>query len=296
VSPPGHRDPAIRSYGGASAASARAHGGGVVWRLDLSYEGTAFHGWARQPGQRTVEGVVREAIMRIVRESVSVSVAGRTDAGVHASAQVASFACSRSDLHPEKLRRSLNALLPPDVVVDLARPAAPDFVAREARSRTYAYRLWLSPVRPLSDRAFVWAFRGVLDTGLLLEAAALLLGRQDFAALTPSAHLYRSCTRDVLSATWRSFRSRAPIASVAEGTTSSCTRGFLRPEVDEWVFEICADSFLHNMVRVAVGSMVDVATSRMSLDDFARGLAGGQRRRMGQTAPARGLTLVAIEY
>jgi tRNA pseudouridine38-40 synthase len=118
----------------------------------------------------------------------------------------------------------------------------------------------------------VWNVRGDVDEELLREAAALLPGRRDFAALTPSAHLYHTCVREVRGAAW------------------------LPGPEPELVFEITAGSFLHNMVRVAVGSMVDVAQGRMSLERFAAGLDGGRRVHMGQTAPARGLALVRVEY
>ena len=253
--------------------------GRASWRLDLAYEGTAYRGWARQPGQRTVEGLLGDALATILRERVRLSVAGRTDAGVHAWAQVASFDCARRDLRPDRLRLSLNALLPPDIAVSRVSPAPPGFTARKALSRTYRYRLRLSPVKPVHDRAYVWNVRGVVDTALLQRAAALLPGRRDFAALTPSAHLYRSCEREVLTAGWRR----------AAGDDGS-------PGYAEWVFTITAGSFLHTMVRVAVGSMVDVAQGRMTLEEFAERLAAGERRRMGQTAPARGLALVAVGY
>ena len=256
------------------AARDRQEGGAGtehVWRLDVVYEGTAFKGWARQPGRRTVEGVLGEALAVALRHAVRLSVAGRTDAGVHATGQVASFATPVA-VQPDRLRHTLNALLPPDVAVMDVRRAPLGFVAREARARTYRYRLWVSPVKPVLERAFVWDVRGGLDQALLHGAAALLLGRRDFAALTPSARLYHSCVREVRAAEWLA----------AEG-----------PEV---VFQITAGSFLHNMVRVAVGSMVDVAQGRMSLDAFQEGLAGGRRQRMGQTAPARGLVLVDVEY
>lgn len=245
-----------------------------VWRLDLAYEGTAFHGWARQPGLRTVEGVLGEVLAKILRAPVRLSVAGRTDAGVHASAQVASFACPCQDVDPGLLRHSLNALLPPDVAVSRVLPAAAGFAAREARSRTYRYSLWTSSVKPVRERTRVWAVRGGVDGGLLREAAALLPGRRDFSALTPSAQQYHSCVREVLAAEWS--------PGGADGT--------------EWAFQISAGSFLHTMVRVAVGSMVDVAQGRMTLQGFADALAAGERRRMGQTAPARGLELIAVEY
>jgi len=256
-----------------------------VWRLDLEYEGTAFHGWARQPGLRTVEGVLGEALAKILREPVRLSVAGRTDSGVHASAQVASFGCSRQDVHPERLRHSLNSVLPPDVAVTRVSPAATGFAAREGRSRTYRYRLWVSPVRPVHERAYVWHVRGGVDPAPLHRAAALLPGKRDFAALTPSARLYHSCVREVLGADWLPGE-----AGAGEAGAAGLDGG------PEWTFEITAGSFLHNMVRVAVGSMVDVAQGRMTPEGFANALAAGQRRHMGQTAPARGLALVAVEY
>jgi len=283
----------VVSHGDSDAGAVEPGGSAAspVWRLDLAYEGTDFHGWARQPGLRTVEGVLGEALAMILREPVRLSVAGRTDAGVHASAQVASFACSRQDVHPERLRHSLNAVLPPDVAVTRVSPAAAGFAAREARSRTYRYRLWLSPVKPVHERAYVWDVRGGADTGLLREAAALLPGKRDFAALTPSARLYHTCVREVLGAAW------APggEAGRGDGVAGAGDAAGLAAAT-EWAFEITAGSFLHNMVRVAVGSMVDVAQGRMTLEVFAEALAAGRRRHMGQTAPARGLALVAVEY
>lgn len=245
-----------------------------VYRLDLEYEGTRFKGWARQPGQRTVEGVLEEALATVLRERVRLRVAGRTDAGVHALAQVASFATTRRDVVPERLCRSLNALLPEDVAVRRVAPVPPGFDARAARSRTYRYRLWVSPARPVLARAVVWDVRGPVEPEALQAAARLLAGERDFAALTPSARLYHSCVRTVHEARWR---------PVGDGA-------------DEWDFEITASSFLHMMVRVAVGSMVDVAQGRLTLEAFAAGLAAGERRALGQTAPPRGLALVAVEY
>ena len=250
-----------------------------TWRLDLAYEGTAYRGWARQPGQRTVEGLLEEALATVLREPVRLSVAGRTDAGVHAWAQVASFVCARRDLIPDRVRLSLNALLPPDIAVAAVSSAAPGFVARRAVSRTYRYRLWLSPAKPVRDRAYVWNVHGAVDTALLEKAAALLPGRRDFSAFTPSAHLYHSCVREVLTAGWRAVTGEDE-----------------KPGPAEWELTISAGSFLHNMVRVAVGSMVDVAQGRMTVEELAERIAAGERRHMGQTAPARGLALVAVAY
>ena len=247
-----------------------------TYRLDLAYDGTAYRGWARQPGQRTIEGEVRRALAMVLREEVTLSVAGRTDAGVHAMAQVVSFSTA-AHVSCARLRLSLNSLLPPDVAVLEIGRVEPEFVARSARMRTYRYRLRASSVRPVFTRDFVWHPRGDLDSALLNEVAALLPGHRDFSALTPSARLYRTCVRDVRTAVWR--------PPSGEGESAS-----------EWVFEIAAGSFLHNMVRVAVGSMVDVAQGRMTVGQFAEGLDSGDRRLMGQTAPPRGLALVAVEY
>jgi tRNA pseudouridine38-40 synthase len=262
---------------------------GATWRLDLAYEGTDFHGWARQPGQRTVEGLLGDALATVLREPVRLSVAGRTDAGVHAWAQVASFACHRRDVRPDRLRLSLNGLLPPDIAVSRVSPAPPGFTARGAVSRTYRYRLVSSSVKQVRERAYVWNVRGALDVSLLAETAALLPGKHDFAALTPSADMYRSCVREVLSASWR------PVGG-DDGPPGGRSHEAASEDAVEWIFTITAGSFLHNMVRVAVGSTVDVAQGRMTLEAFTAGLAAGERRALGQTAPARGLALVAVAY
>jgi len=243
------------------------------WRLELAYDGTPFYGWARQPGRRTVEGELEAALATVLREPVRLQVAGRTDAGVHALAQVASFATSAVGAEAGRLRLALNALLPPEISVACVARADAGFDARNAVARTYRYRLWLPQTRPVFERLYVWDVRGPVDTALLDAAAALLPGRRDFAALTPSARFYRTCEREVARVQW----------SLAGGGR-------------EARFEITAGSFLHNMVRVAVGSMVDVAQGRMSLAELEAGLAAGRRRDLGRTAPARGLALTHVAY
>ncbi len=243
------------------------------WRLELAYDGTPFAGWARQPGRRTVEGELEAVLETVLREPVRLHVAGRTDAGVHALAQVASFATAAGGLEARRLRLSLDSLLPAEISVTGVARAAAGFDARAAAARTYRYRLWLPDTRPVFERLYVWDVRGGLDPALLDDAATLLVGRRDFSALTPSARFYRTCEREVVKAQWR-----------------------LAADGREARFEITAGSFLHNMVRVAVGSMVDVAQGRMSLAALAAGLAGRQRRELGRTAPARGLALVRVDY
>lgn len=243
------------------------------WRLDCAYDGTSFSGWARQPGRRTIEAELEKALAQVLGERVRLGVAGRTDAGVHALGQVVSFSTVARGLDARGLRRSLNALLPPAIAVTGLAPATVGFDARAAVARTYRYRLWLPDTRPVLERLYVWDVRGAVDQELLVEAAALLPGRRDFAALTPSARGYRTCRREVVKAEWH-----------------------LAADGREAHFEITAGSFLHNMVRVAVGSMVDVAQGRMSLAEFSAGLAGGERRDLGLTAPASGLVLLRVDY
>ena len=245
----------------------------AVVRLDLAYDGTPFAGWARQPGRRTVEGELERALETVLRERVRLRVAGRTDAGVHALAQVASFSTGVAGLEPRRLRLALNALLPAEIGVHEVTVAAEGFDARAASARTYRYRVWLPEARPVFERSCVWDVRGPVDEDALAGLAGQLVGRRDFAALTPSARLYHSCVREVLRAVW-------------------CRDASGR----EVVFEITAGSFLHKMVRVAVGTMVDVAQGRLTPEEVAVGLASGERRRLGRTAPACGLALVAVEY
>ena len=245
----------------------------TTWRLDLAYDGTPFCGWAKQPGRRSVEGELERSLETALRERVRLRVAGRTDAGVHALAQVVSFSLRHEPPAPERLRLSLNALLPAEIAVRAVGRAAAGFDARAAASRTYRYRLWLPDGRPVFERACVWDVRGAVDRGSLEACAPLLVGRRDFSALTPSARFYHTCVREVVSAAWSAGN-----------------------EDREAVFEITATSFLHNMVRVAVGTMVDVAQGRATIDDLRRGLDGGQRAALGRMAPAGGLALVAVDY
>jgi tRNA pseudouridine38-40 synthase len=268
-----------------------------TYRLDLEYDGTQFGGWARQPGRRTVQAEVERALAVFLRQAVAVRVAGRTDAGVHASAQVASFVAD-GVIDLLRLRLGLNSLLPPDVAVRAVAGAPDGFDARAAVARTYRYRLYLAPVRPVLERALVWHLHRLLDTAVLPLAATLFVGRRDWSALTPSALMYHHCEREITEAHWSRVtpdgRERRTEPMTVAGARNACEAR--APAVSEWVFEVTAASFLHNMVRVMVGSMVDAAQGRLTVDDLRRGIESGERRRMGQTAPARGLCLVGVRY
>jgi tRNA pseudouridine38-40 synthase len=235
-------------------------------RLDIEYDGTAFAGWARQPGHRTVEGEIERALTVLLPAPVALTVAGRTDRGVHAWGQVASYTGPPASL------RSLNALLDDDVVV-LACTEAPDgFDARgDARSRTYRYRVLHRRERSAFERgrALWWPHR--LEPEALHECAALLLGTHDFTAFTPTETDHVRFQRDVLAASWR-----------AAG--------------DLLEFEIEADTFMRHMNRALVGTMLEVAGGPRSVDSFAALLDGRPRAEAGPTAPAHGLYLASVSY
>lgn len=235
-------------------------------RLLLEYDGTGFNGWAAQPGQRTVQGEVERALAVLLREeAVPVTVAGRTDRGVHAWGQVCSYAHEAVD--PVRL----NALLPDDIAVLDSRPA-PGFDARgDARSRTYCYRLLNQRARSvwLHDRALWWP--RTIDREALHACAAALPGTHDFTAFTPTQTDHVRFERDVLEAAWRQ-------------------------DGDLLEFWITADTFMRHMNRVLVGTMLEVAGGRRDLDDFVRLLAGAPRDRAGVTAPPHGLALASVAY
>jgi tRNA pseudouridine38-40 synthase len=232
----------------------------------LEYDGTAFAGWARQPGQRTVQEQVEQALATILREEISLTVAGRTDRGVHAWGQV----CSYEHEAVDPLR--LNALLPRDVAVLDCNPAPVGFSARhDAISRTYCYRVLHRRARSVwhENRALWHGWE--LDEDALRACASSLTGPHDFTAFTPSETYHTRFDRHVLHAEWRR-------------------------DGDLLEFWITADTFLRQMNRILVGTMLEVATGRRGLEQFTALLAGGPRSEAGPTAPPHGLALAAVGY
>jgi tRNA pseudouridine38-40 synthase len=238
----------------------------VRLRLTLEYDGTGFRGWAAHPGLRTLEGVLQEALSDVFESSSELRVAGRTDTGVHALAQVASVEVEGGAPF-ERAAPALNARLPGDVAVSAAEPAAPDFDARYlARARSYRYRVYRRAERSPFEAGRSWWYPYPLDEEQLAVSAELILGEHDFRAFTPAETQHKVLTRTVESAVWHR-----------------------RGEALE--LEITADSFLRHMVRTLVGTMVE-----QSPRELQQLLEKGQRSGAGATAPPCGLYLVSVRY
>jgi tRNA pseudouridine38-40 synthase len=239
-------------------------------RMELEYDGSGFRGWAKQPGLRTVQGELEAALATVLREEVELAVAGRTDTGVHALGQVASF--ETSVVAPENLAQRLNGVGPDDIAVTAAAPVADGFNARhDAKARTYLYRVLArrasSPFE--RGRALWWPHR--FDREALDSCAASLPGTHDFTAFTPTQTDHVRFDRETLAAAW-TF------------------------EDDLAQFQITADAFMRNMVRVLVGTMLEVASNKRTVPSFQQLLTGAPRSAAGDTAPAHGLYLKSVSY
>lgn len=242
----------------------------TVYRLDLAYDGTGFHGCARQPGVRTVQGEVERALV-LHTGPVETSVAGRTDRGVHATGQVMSFT-TEAGLDVDRVRRSLNRMLRPEIAVAALQPAAEGFHARfSATGRAYTYLVLDQETPDPFLAGTAWHYGRPLDIDRMAAAAVHFVGEHDFASLCRSAQ-GRSTVRRVTSVAWR--RPRAGLAA----------------------FDVAATSFCHQMVRSMVAVCVEVGRGLVQPDAVPSILEACDRHAAKGVAPPHGLTLVRVDY
>lgn len=237
----------------------------------VEYDGSDFSGWARQPDTRTVEGELMKALETILRHPVKIAVAGRTDAGVHASGQIISFETD-SELPPGDIAYKTTAVLPKDAALRKCVEVPDAFDARRsATSRSYEYRIVNVPVRsPLRRHRSAHIARN-LDLDALEKCAKFILGVHDFRAFTPTKTRHSRFERNIMESRW-------------EGSG------------DMLVYRVTANSFLYGMVRTLVGTMIEVADGSRDFSAFEGLLSGGERKDAGVSASARGLTLIGVGY
>jgi len=243
-----------------------------TFKLTIEYDGTHFCGWQRQKEDRTVQETIEAAIETISGNPVSVAGSGRTDSGVHALGQTASFSCN-TRLDAETLQRGINSLLPDDVVILDCREMDAGFHARyNARSKLYRYRILNRRIPEALGRYYAWHIKRPLSLDKLSAASSCVIGTRDFKAFegsgSPRSHTIRTITR----AEWK------------------------REEGGYLIFEIEADGFLRFMVRNIVGTLVEVGSGKRAPGDVEKIIASGDRSQGGPTAPAHGLFLVNVRY
>jgi tRNA pseudouridine38-40 synthase len=263
----------------------------TTFKITLAYDGTGFVGWQRQASGTSIQGLLEDALRALDERAVAVAGAGRTDSGVHALGQIASFSLDRN-IEPGVLLRALNARLPASVRVLAAEVVATAFHARFGATRkTYRYRIWNGdPMSPF-ERAYAWHLPGPLDVGAMRAAAILVEGRRDFAAFQAAGSSTRSSEREVFSSVVVSRGDRGPRETAQPAVPDS---GLACHSLVE--YEITGSGFLRHMVRNIVGSLVEVGRGRRPPEWMSTLLDERDRTRAGPTAPAQGLVLVAVEY
>jgi tRNA pseudouridine38-40 synthase len=240
-------------------------------KLVLEYDGTCYAGWQRQPDHPTIQEAIERAIRQVSQATVSVIGAGRTDSGVHALGQVASF---RTDCgwSASDWMRALNAVLPKDIAVRSSALMDDLFHAQhDAKGKLYTYRILHRPARPTVDRAFVWHIYRPLDEAAMQQAAGTLIGSQDFSSFE---------------------------GSLTDNTDPIChlQRLAVIRHDDQIIIEAYADRFLKHMVRAIVGTVVEVGLGKRTPDSLADVLRALDRSAAGQTAPPHGLCLIRVDY
>ena len=267
----------------------------TTFKITLAYDGTGFVGWQRQASGTSIQGLLEDALRALDERDVPVAGAGRTDAGVHALGQVASFSMART-MAPDALVRALNARLPASVRVIAASEAPATFHARfAARAKTYRYRIWNGATLNPFERDAVWHVAAALDFEQMDAAARLVEGRHDFAAFQAAGSARSTTEREVCSSRVvlmenLSTTERTKDTEVKSGGEEFGGGGELI------IYEITGNGFLRHMVRTIVGTLVEIGRGRRPAEWMSEVLASRDRAQAGPTAPASGLFLVSVEY
>jgi tRNA pseudouridine38-40 synthase len=273
-----------------------------TWKLTLAYDGTDFRGWQVQPGEPTIQGELQAALGRVTGESPLPQGSGRTDAGVHALGQVASFALA-APIPALNLQRALNRTLPPSIRILQARTAPNTFHARHsAVAKTYEYRIFRGEICPPALARYVYACPWPMDVAALERSARLFEGEHDFmsfAATDPelgARGLEPNVEPDQRPIPRAGFQIEPPTAPTVRTIFSSAWEERRTEARDLLVYRVRGSGFLHHMVRNLVGTMLDVGRGRIRADDIPGILETRSRSAAGPTAPARGLFLHSVEY
>ena len=240
-------------------------------RLDICYDGTRYRGWQRLPGvDATIQGKLETALSRILEEPIEISGSGRTDAGVHALRQVANFHCN-STMPAEEILLQLRRYLPEDIGIYSCKDCSPRFHARlNAKEKTYLYRIWNSDAPCVFQRRYVAEFPEKLDVAAMEKAAAYLVGEHDFSAFCGNPKFKKSTVRFIRSVD-------------------------IRREGEELKILFTGNGFIHNQVRIMVGTLIEVGRGERDADSVPE-LFGGKRAAAGFLAPAQGLCLQEVVY
>jgi len=267
-------------------------------RLTIAYDGTEFHGWQIQPSHPTIQGALVEVASRLTGERIFMFGAGRTDAGVHALGQTASFK-TRSAMPVNEFLRAFNALLPPAIRVLRCEEESPDFHPRwQALEKTYQYRIFRGRIVPPFEERYVLHYPFPLDEGAMAQAAPLFEGEHDFTAFAGSAGdeeegRERTPVREILSARIARVARQniwsGPFAALVSPADSA-------PQGEELVFTVRGRSFLRFMVRKMVGTLLEIGRGRLAASDITLQFEKKDRSAVGPTVPPHGLFLVSIEY
>ncbi|MCU1381805.1 MAG: truA 1 [Acidobacteria bacterium] len=264
-----------------------------TFKITVAYDGSDYVGWQRQANGVAIQALIEDALRDLDGRDVPVAGAGRTDAGVHALGQVAAFSIARP-LGPDAIVRAINASMPPAIRVLAAEEVAPAFHPRfGARQKTYRYQLWNADVMSPFERAYAWHVPGPLDVEAMRAAARLLEGRHDFAAFQATGSSVSTTEREIFASRIADRGLRTAAESAIELPTQSAIRN---PQSALLSYEVTGSGFLRHMVRIIVGSLVEVGRGRQPVDWIGAVIAGCDRTRAGPTAPPHGLFLVTVDY